>query len=345
MEKTAVLVGFGSIGKTHAQLLSETVSRLIIVDSKETARRKAKESFLSATVLQNIEETDSLHLSWGKIFAVIATWGPSHAPLFHFFADRGVKHILCEKPLTTSLFDGHRMILRAQKEKIALGAHHWFRHIGFGKGLKRIAEEHQLGKPEMVLVQGGAKCLVNNGVHNIDMATELFETEPKRVISTAKGDPISPRSPEFHCYGGTAVWSFGNDREAIITFHNHSSLSEFICIYYRNAIVTSKNYFETITIKHREKKTLAQYPAVTRSGPPKELLFKGVFSEMCSKNEGTKKLYAEILEDRVETSTPQMAFNAVNACVGAIISGETGASVSLPIDPDSTWGKREWPMT
>jgi len=86
---------------------------LQIVDTNESARRAAAADHPGARVAVNLEALDGVDLPWGSIVAVIATWGPTHAALFHALVDRGVRRILAEKPLAACVVAANAFVLTA----------------------------------------------------------------------------------------------------------------------------------------------------------------------------------------------------------------------------------------
>src|SRR4051794_18894303 len=102
-EHTALVIGYGSIGRRHARVLASLTPALVIVNRRESVRTQAAHDHPGARVVERLEELDQEDFPWADTLAVIATWGPSHASLFHALADRGVRRILCEKPLAASV--------------------------------------------------------------------------------------------------------------------------------------------------------------------------------------------------------------------------------------------------
>ena len=83
------------------------------------------------TAVRTLEELDKARFPWDSSVSVIATWGPSHSSLFHSLVDRGVKHILCEKPLASSMEGALEMVRRSKEEGITLAVNHYIRYSGF----------------------------------------------------------------------------------------------------------------------------------------------------------------------------------------------------------------------
>ena len=230
-----VVIGYGSIGRRHAQTLARRCSSLAIVNRRPEVRARASAEHPDAWVSADLESLDERGFPWHDAMAVIATWGPSHAAFFHALADRGVRRILCEKPMADSVAAAGEMLERARRDGIVLGVNQVLRHTGLVPALRALAARHGVGEPVQIVVRGGASCLVTNGVHWVDVAIQLFGEAPERVVSTAAGAPINPRDAALRYYGGTAVWSFTRGREAVLSLSNQSSVFPTVTIYYRDA--------------------------------------------------------------------------------------------------------------
>ncbi len=339
-----LLIGYGSVGRYHAEVLNEMCAPLVIVDGKEEARRQASEAIPTARTLEGLADLDGLALG-AETLAVIATWGPSHAPLFHELVDRGVRRILCEKPMANSVAEARKMVERASKDGVALGVHHFLRFARFAPALLDFAAAHGLGSPVAVVVEGGAACLLTNGLHWIDFASSLFGNAPRRVVSTARGQPINPRSPDLMLYGGTAIWSFGDGREAVISLSERSSVTLTARIYFRDAVVETDKGVERVSVRRRDRAAVERYPAVTRTGPAVETLFEGQLPGMLTFQEGLEAALSETAAGEALTSPGAVGLEAVSSCIGALVAARDGRAIDLPIEANSPEGLEPWPIS
>ncbi len=343
--ESSLLVGYGSIGRWHAPVLRKMFPSLTIVETKEAAREQAALACPGGRVVPALRDLDAVGFSFGTCLAVIATWGPSHAGLFHELVDRGVRMVFCEKPLAASVADAAAMVRRSESEGVSLGVHHFLRYHGFAEALRGVAVELQLGDPVSLVVEGGAACLVTNGLHWVDFASALFGEGPRRVVSTARGLRINPRSPDLMIYGGTAIWSFGGDREAVISLSERSSLALTARIYFRDAVLETEGDVEHVVIRRRDRSALERYPAITRTGPAVETLFEGRLPGTRTFNEGLEAALAETVAGAVTTSPGAAGVEAVSSCIGALLAARNGAAVDLPIAEDSPEGSEPWPIS
>lgn len=343
-QRSGLLIGYGSIGRYHAEVLNEMCAPLVIVDGKEEARRQAKEAMPAARTAESLAELDGLTLD-AETLAVIATWGPSHAPLFHELVDRGVRRIFCEKPMANSVAEARRMLERAKQDRVALGVHHFLRFARFAPALLDFAAANGLGEPVAVVVEGGAACLLTNGLHWIDFASTLFGAPPQRVVSTARGQRINPRSPDLMLYGGTSIWSFGEGREAVICLSERSSVTLTARIYFRDAVVETDKGAEHVSVRRRDRAAVERYPAVTRIGPAVETLFEGQLPGMLSFREGLEVALSETAAGEVVTSPAAAGLEAISSCIGALVAARDGTAIDLPIEADSPEGREQWPIS
>ena len=344
MKRPALLIGYGSIGRRHAAVLWEMTEQLSILDVSEHARTQAKVDYPGACVVGGFEALDQAGLDWGVVLAVIATWGPSHAELFDTLVDRGVRHVVCEKPLANSVRLANEMVERATRDGVELAVHHYIRASRLAIALRRFISRHGLGFPVSVEVIGGAAGLVTNGVHWIDFASELFEGQPRRVFSTATGQRINPRSSDLELYGGTAVWSFADGREAVISLHGGSSLALRAHVFFRDAVVELDAELN-VSVRQRDQDAVKKFPTITRTGPAGEAIFEGQLPEVLPLSAGIKNLVDEVGSGQIRTCPARQGAASVNACVAALLSARLGRSIDLPIDPGSTWGGELWPIS
>ena len=339
----SLLVGYGSVGRYHAAALASVASSLAIVDTSADARQRAEQAHPQALVADRLEALDG-SMDWPSAMATIATWGPSHAPFFHALADRGVRRILCEKPLASSVGLARAMVERSEREGIALAVHHYIRYAGLVPAMRRFAGDRGLGEPVAVVSAGGACCLLTNGIHLVDFAIDLFSAAPQRVVSTAAGASINPRSADLMFYGGTAVWSFAGGREAVISFNNGSSLAWVTKVFYRNAVVEFDGDL-LARVDARDAAAVERWPKITRTGPASQPLALGGLDGVLPFEQGLLAALEDVAGGRPLVCPGSVGQVAVSACIGALVSGGEGRVVELPIDPESSLGGESWPIS
>jgi predicted dehydrogenase len=247
--------------------------------------------------------------------------------------------------MANSVAEARGMVERARRAGVALGVNHYIRFTRLAPALRQFAREHSLGEAVAVVVEGGAACLVTNGLHWIDFASTLFGSPPCRVVSTARGERINPRSPDLMIYGGTAIWSFGEGREAVISLNDRSSVALTARIYFRDAVAETDGDMERVSIRRRDRAAVERFPAITRTGPAVELLSEGPLPGMRHYLEGLAVALSEAAAGEIVTSPAEAGLEAVSSCVGALLAAREGVAIDLPIDPGSAEGRETWPIS
>jgi predicted dehydrogenase len=347
-QPVGLVVGYGSIGRRHARVLAGMTSRLAIVNRRDTVRLQAIRDHPQAQVVPDLESLDRTDFPWSVALAVIATWGPSHAEYFHRLADRGVRRILCEKPMATSVRDAFTIVARAEREGISLGVNHCLRFANVVPALLQFFEDHSLGEPYSVVASGGASCLVTNGIHWLDFAVEMFGAEPEEVVACTRGDAINPRSPDLLYYGGSAVWRFAGDCELVMAFNNSSSVEPTVRIYLPDAIAevsyaqAGGDVFVHSSVWRANTRPPASDPGPFGAG---QRLFEGRLPGVRLFMEGIEEALWDVWDRGAARAPARTGAAAVSSVIGALLSGREGTAVRLPIDPGSTWGGERWPVS
>jgi len=139
------VVGCGAIAETYfLPVLSrrrDLCSKLWIVDPNPTRLEAMSSQFgIQATA-------SSLDLVLDAIdAAVIATPHDTHFQLCKTLIGAG-KHVLCEKPLTTTLEEAAELVAAAHHAKVMLMTNNWRRNCPALREIKRIIDAGSLGRP------------------------------------------------------------------------------------------------------------------------------------------------------------------------------------------------------
>lgn len=142
-------------------------------DISPDALKKFKEEFPSVTTYTSYEEM--LKKERPDIVSV-CTWAQYHAAATISAAKGGVKAILCEKPMATSLGEVDQMIETCRENDVKLAIAHQHRFDPANTLARRLIADGLIGKPLLMheRTEGG---LLNNGSHYIDITRYLLSDQ------------------------------------------------------------------------------------------------------------------------------------------------------------------------
>jgi predicted dehydrogenase len=144
MKRSFVIVGYGRIGKRHANHILNYGNLVAIVDSDETARNEANEEFGEAVkIFKSIIELKSLGLDMIDIVSICSPNG-----LHYEHANQAIElglSVLVEKPITLRTKDAHKLIEKAEKFNARVFAVKQNRFNPPVQFLRNLIQEHKLG--------------------------------------------------------------------------------------------------------------------------------------------------------------------------------------------------------
>lgn len=128
--------------------------------------------------------TEALYAAVTPDIVAIATWPKLHCPQVHEAAWRGVKGILCEKPLATDNSEIDRMMQVCAKKGVKFAVAHQRRHEPKFQTVRRLIEEGRFGDKIVLHARLGDDWdILSWTVHWFDMANYLFGGRPDWILA------------------------------------------------------------------------------------------------------------------------------------------------------------------
>ena len=119
------------------------------------------------------------------------------------------KHILCEKPLATSLTDAQSMVDACKAAKVTLATNHHLRGSGVHQAIRAAVKDGKIGKPLAIKVvhagylpahlqgwrltnpKAGAGAIMDLTVHDADLMRFLLNDDALSVMATAQNSGMA----------------------------------------------------------------------------------------------------------------------------------------------------------
>jgi predicted dehydrogenase len=209
------LIGYGFIlskGHLPAYLKRPDVELVAVADICDSRRHMAQELLPEARVYTDYEillEQEAENLD----FVDIATPPAFHAEIARLAFQKGL-HVLCEKPLTTTLSDAADLLQLAQQSKRVLFPCHNYKHAPVVRTIREIIESGKIGRVRSVTLNtfrnthakgvpewktnwrrekrfSGGGIAMDHGSHTFYLTFDWLKSYPTKV--TAKMDNLEPQ--------------------------------------------------------------------------------------------------------------------------------------------------------
>ena len=337
----ALLIGCGSIGKKHLEELLANFAEVTVVDINQDALAWAKE--LGAGRVSTASSLDEVLEGNFEPYevATVANWGPDHVPTIRALQAKGQKNFVVEKPLSDSIADARDILSEVERAGGSLYINLTRRFSGLPSGILALAEKHQLGKLQGVTVTGGARCIATNGIHYLDLATVLIGASPVSVTADLSTQNINPRHESLAFYEGTVTYNYPNGERFACTFLNGSAVTENVRFYWRDAEGEMAPNGDFV-LRLRDKVSIAEYPAVTRTGYAQEETFRGNLWLTEAGDTGMAALYKMVAAG---TKVSDTGSRTAEDLLAALHASELGQRVSLPVDPKVIDIHKHWSIS
>lgn len=267
-----VIIGYGSIGRKHAHFLEPLCKTLILVDPN-LAKRGAIDG---TTSFQNVETYGDIsqvpyNFEFNDVI-IIANWGPDHLSTLEFVARKGAHQIVLEKPCADSLQELDEIWQLNIDYKLKIAVNQGWYYTNLGSRINKLSTSLGLGQIFSIWISGGARCLSTAGSHWVNLANQIFNSNPIEINGHGLIHNINPRGTHLAYVEGVFSYLYPNNRRLSISLTNSSSISGEINILWKNAAGTLDE--EYIVIKKRTNAEIVTQ--ITRYGQPMETVFKGV---------------------------------------------------------------------
>lgn len=199
----AMVIGAGRMGRRHIAILQELGLDVVAVsdESPEALDLAARECQLPVDRL--FRDVAAALAITSPECVVVATTAPAHGRYVVLAAETGVRFILCEKPMATSLAECDRMIESCRRCGAMLAVNHQMRFMEQYARPKALLESDVFGQFTSVSVLGGNFGLAMNGTHYFEMFRFLSGEFPSEVTAWFSPEKVAnPRGSQFEDRAG-----------------------------------------------------------------------------------------------------------------------------------------------
>lgn len=197
------VIGLGRMGVRHVQAAKNL--GMVVCGVADTARQALEAARSTHGVAASVCFTDAHEMlrTVKPQALVIATTAPTHAQFVLAAAEFGVRHILCEKPMATSLNEADAMIDACKRSGANLAVNHQMRFMPQYTRVKALIGSAEMGPLSSVLVAGSNFGLAMNASHYFEMFRYISDTSVSGVQAWFEDCQLAnPRGAQFEDRSG-----------------------------------------------------------------------------------------------------------------------------------------------
>lgn len=235
LQLRAGIIGLGRMGQRHlavAHQLDMQIKGLadISLDAVEAAAMLCPgdkpKAFNDADAMIDALDLDAL---------IIATTAPFHAAPVIRAAKKGVKYILCEKPMAISIAECEAMIDACSASGTVLGVNHQMRFMGKYTRVRELIGSPELGELSSIVVTGSNFGLAMNASHYFEMFRYLTGQPVAEISAWLENERVeNPRGPQFSDASGRLLARNAAGQGLCIDFSANSGWGLRVCYICRN---------------------------------------------------------------------------------------------------------------
>ena len=224
---------------------------------------------------------------------VIATTATTHSEYVLAAVELGVSHILCEKPMASSLDQADAMLEACERSNVKLAVNHQMRFMPHYNRVKELISGNELGKLSSIVVSGSNFGLAMNASHYFELFRYITESSVHSVQAWFDEALVpNPRGPQFQDRSGRLLARSSIGTVMYIDFavtSGHGLQVSFIC---RNGQITVDELTGDLRVSARQ----AEYRELptTRYGMPAIVRLEAV--EPTDTVSPTMRLWSAMLE-------------------------------------------------
>lgn len=338
----AILIGFGYHGKNRLfkSLLNLTQVEEILVFARDPSVLSNIEAHINGKKIRTtIDPEEMFEYASEETFVVVGITAKDRLDIVKKIVSRNVKYIYLEKPLAQSMADCDEMVNIIEKNNVHTAVGFYNDFLILTSNLDRLVRDYRLGELLKISSQGGAVCLSTNGLHFIDLANLLFESEPKEILGKVNSRIKNPRGTEYFLHDGLGYILYANGEELLLSYNNKSLISPSMTLHFEYGNIEADHDSEFIHVRGYESdyRDRPKY----RYEKPVDIIeirndnnffsfFHTIFSNLL--NGG---VYCDI----------KRAQQAMKVLMGILISDKTGTRLDLPIQTNHQYYHKKFPIT
>jgi len=307
------IVGFGKMGLVYYDIVKKLNLNLVSVcDVKESNKKnlKKKDQKLFTKNFDRVLDND-------LDFLIISSTANYHASYARKAILKGIKNVLIEKPVVTSLKDGYELMRLQKKYKTRICVNHnefLKNHIKLLNKFTR--SKKNIGAVNSIIFTGGNMGYAMNGVHVFDLIKIITKSKISKVLNLFESKKTkNPRGKIFSDFSGRLIGETKNKAKFFIDISNKQGHGRNVKILFEYGIIDIDFLSGKFSYNIRKKKDL-KFPK-TRYNTPGD---KGSFKFKIAPVKITTLRHVKLFLANKNYINLESAFENIKILIGASIN-------------------------
>lgn len=250
----AGIIGLGRMGQRHLTVAQQLGMRIAGLADVSSAAIEAAMAICADDRPGAFDDAEAMIEALDLDALIVATTAPFHAAPVIRAAQKGVKYILCEKPMATSIADCEAMIAACEAGGTVLGVNHQMRFMDQYTKVRALIGSTELGPLSSVVVSGSNFGLAMNASHYFEMFRYLTDQPVTEISAWLEDDKIeNPRGAQFSDASGRLIARNAAGQGLYIDFSAHSGWGLRVCYICRNGQIQVDELSGRLEIWEREE--------------------------------------------------------------------------------------------
>lgn len=195
---TVAVIGLGRMGARHVQAAQGLGMRVVGLADVSTAALQAACQAHGVNPAAAFTDASHMLVVTRPQALVVATTAPTHHDYVLAAVEAGARHILCEKPMASSIDQADRMIEACAAMGVGLAVNHQMSFMAQYTQVKALIGSAELGPLASIVVAGSNFGLAMNASHYFEMFRYIVGEDVESVRAWLEPEPLAnPRGAQF----------------------------------------------------------------------------------------------------------------------------------------------------
>ena len=243
MNSNYLIIGCGHHGSRILDIFVKKRLPVVVVEKSQNriVELKTLHSSNNQITFVNSLENALPYLN-DKYSCVLSNWANDRFSELTRLKNNGCRKVFIEKPFASSIKDLDKINNLFSKNFVLVPSLPQ-NFSDFYINVKNLIKKYDLGDLNNIIHFGGAKGLMNNGIHYLDTSLKFVKSELIKTVGFVDTANINPRNNESYFYDENIIFKFKDGKSINISMSNQSMMN-YYSIYnfkFRNIILNEND--------------------------------------------------------------------------------------------------------